>query len=281
MIKLNDILSIEDLSDFRIRLVLSWGQDTEQNPLERYRNNPDDPISHYLWRGNKSTGFQVGTKVIGLIRLSGDNWLLTHVLEITQVKEVSENMALPSIDDQLHYWYDARPLEAFEKYFGRVIVNFHNTSQNLIRLPETIIDQMEVVEILSNRFSERDFPGYANVTVSWSQLHQIISRNNREWRTALQNQKGIYLITDTKSGKQYVGSAYGANMIWGRWQDYVLTGHGGNEEVKKLSFEYIKQYFQYSILEIADGKSSDKYIFERENWWKQALLSRKFGYNLN
>ena len=186
----------------------------------------------------QSTGFKVGTKVIGLIRLSGDNWLLTHVLEITQVKEVSESMALPSIDDQLHYWYDARPLEAFEKYFGRVIVNFHNTSQNLIRIPETIIDQIEVVEILSNRFSESDFPGYANVTVSWSQLHQIISRNNREWRTALQNQKGIYLITDTNSGKQYVGSAYGANMIWGRWQDYVLTGHGGNEEFKKLSFEY-------------------------------------------
>ena len=70
-------------------------------------------------------------------------------------------------------------------------------------------------------------------------------------------------------------------MIWGRWQAYVLTGHGGNEALKNLSFEYIKQHFQYSILEIADGKSSDKYIFEREIWWKKALLTRTFGYNMN
>lgn len=33
MIRLNDILSIDDFSDFRIRFVLSWGKDTEQNPL--------------------------------------------------------------------------------------------------------------------------------------------------------------------------------------------------------------------------------------------------------
>ena len=281
MIKLNDILNIDDFSDFRIRFILSWGNEIEQNPLERYRNDPDDPMRHYLWKGNKATGFKVGTKVIGLIRLAGDNWLLTHILEIKAVNDVPIGAALPTIDEQLNYWYNSEPMEKFTKFFGRVIVNFHNTSQNLIRRPETVIDAMEVVEILSNNFSDRDFPGYANVTITWSQLHQIISRNNREWRTALQNQKGIYLITDTHSGKQYVGSAYGEEMIWGRWQAYVLTGHGGNEALKKLPFEYIKQHFQYSILEIADGKSSDQYIFERENWWKQALLTRTFGYNMN
>ncbi|NRO89015.1 hypothetical protein IMAU20035_01268 [Lactobacillus helveticus] len=69
-------------------------------------------------------------------------------------------------------------MEKFTKFFGRVIVNFHNTSQNLIRRPEAVIDEMEVVEILSNNFSDRDFPGYANVTITWSQLHQIISLNS-------------------------------------------------------------------------------------------------------
>lgn len=157
-------------------------------------------------------------------------------------------------------------------------MNFHNTSQNLIRRPETIIDQMEVVEVLKNAVSEQEFPGYANVTVDWCQLQQIISQNNRQWRTALQNQKGIYLITDKQSGKQYVESAYGENMLWGRWQSYVSNGHGGDEALKKLSFEYIKKNFQYSLLEIADGKSSDKYIIERADWWKQVLLTRTFGY---
>ena len=41
MIKLNDILTIDDFSDFRIRFVLSWGNETEQNPLEAQRtHNP-------------------------------------------------------------------------------------------------------------------------------------------------------------------------------------------------------------------------------------------------
>ena len=52
MIKLNDILNIDDFSDFRIRFVLSWGNEIEQNPLERYRNDPDDPMRHYLWKSN-------------------------------------------------------------------------------------------------------------------------------------------------------------------------------------------------------------------------------------
>lgn len=107
MIKLNDILNIDDLSDFRIRFVLSWGNEIEQNPLERYRNDPDDPMRHYLWKGNKATGFKVGTKVIGLIRLAGDNWLLTHILEIRAVNDVPIGAALPTIDEQLNYWYNA------------------------------------------------------------------------------------------------------------------------------------------------------------------------------
>lgn len=29
--------------------------------------------------------------------------------------------------------------------------------------------------------------------------------------------KGVYLISDTYTGKLYVGSAYNENGIWGRW----------------------------------------------------------------
>ncbi|WP_367293759.1 hypothetical protein [Lactococcus lactis] len=62
---------------------------------------------------------------------------------------------------------------------------------------------------------------------------------------------------------------------------YIYNGHGGNTEFKKLKFDYIKENFQYSILEVADSKASDEYIISREGWWKEALLSRKFGYNSN
>ena len=38
----------------------------------------------------------------------------------------------------------------------------------------------------------------------------------------------IYLISDKKTGQQYVGSTYGKDGVWGRWQGYANTIHNGN-----------------------------------------------------
>jgi hypothetical protein len=72
-------------------------------------------------------------------------------------------------------------------------------------------------------------------------------------------------------------------MILGRWQSYVLNGHGGNIELKKLSFEHIRKYFQYSILDIYKSTTDDQLIIDRENWWKTVLLTRRGegAYNRN
>ena len=65
----------------------------------------------------------------------------------------------------------------------------------------------------------------------------------------MENQKAVYLIVDTKTGKKYVGSAYGDNMLLGRWRNYIANGHGGNKLLKSLDFEYIKENFKYSMNE--------------------------------
>ena len=74
-----------------------------------------------------------------------------------------------------------------------------------------------------------------------------------EWANRLSSVAGIYLITDTKTGKHYVGSASGeVGGIWGRWSQYAKTKHGGNVQLKKL-IEQDPDYcrnFQYSILEV-------------------------------
>ena len=70
-------------------------------------------------------------------------------------------------------------------------------------------------------------------------------------------------------------------MILGRWRNYIQNGHGGNKELKKISFDYIKNNFRYSILDIFKSTIDDETIIERESWWKDTLLTRKFGYNSN
>ncbi len=98
----------------------------------------------------------------------------------------------------------------------------------------------------------------------------------------MENQKAVYLIVDTKTGKKYVGSAYGDNMLLGRWRNYIANGHGGNKLLKSLDFEYIKENFKYSILEIFKSSVDDEIIINRESFWKEVLLTRtEFGYNDN
>lgn len=278
-IYLNDLLHIKEFNNYYVRFVKKWGKDSTSDPLARYHNNPDDPISHLLWKGDRETGFQIGTRIIGLIKLSNDSWLFTHVLEITNIHLRSKGER-PNSNEQINFWYDYKIVEDFQKFYGRLIVNYHNNSQNMIKKPK-ILDTLVVTELLNTNLIDKKFPGYSNVNLTWNELKLIITRENREWMTALKNQKGIYLISDTSNGKTYVGSAYGLDMIWGRWLSYVDNGHGGNSALTELSFDYIKENFKYSILEIADGKSSDDYIISRENWWKEVLQSRKFGYNLN
>ena len=102
----------------------------------------------------------------------------------------------------------------------------------------------------------------------------------------MENVKGVYLITDISNGKRYVGSAYGGEGIWSRWKSYVETGHGNNKEltrlIKRSGMEYARINFRFALLEHQSMLTDDDFIIERENYWKNILLTRgKYGYNKN
>ena len=60
---------------------------------------------------------------------------------------------------------------------------------------------------------------------------------NKQWKMMLSNVYGVYLILDTITGQQYIGSAYGKDGLWGRWSNYIHTKHGGN----KILIELLKE----------------------------------------
>ena len=74
-------------------------------------------------------------------------------------------------------------------------------------------------------------------------------------------------------------------IILQRWTNYIDNGHGGNIELKHLvdtkGFDYVKENFQYSVLENYNARMDDNYILGREKWWKDTLCTRQFGYNKN
>lgn len=208
-------------------------------------------------------------------------WLFVGIYESFGVKETKINEE----GKKLHI-YDTKLKEDIGgEFIGKLVVGFDlkeespSAARQRYRYLESLLDKMEVLELKREKVKV-EFPGYDNVNVTWRELESLIE--TPIWKTALENQKAVYLIVDTKTGKKYVGSAYGDNMLLGRWRNYIANGHGGNKLLKPLDFEYIKENFKYSILEIFKSSVDDEIIRNRESFWKEVLLTRgEFGYNDN
>ena len=122
------------------------------------------------------------------------------------------------------------------------------------------------------------FPGFDWLVLDHSQL-QAVMREHRyaSWRTALASVVGIYLITDTRDGRQYVGKADGAESIRHRWNAYATNGHGGNVELRNVD----PSGFRYSVLRVFDPATPTQVIDEADSHFKLALDTRRHGLNRN
>ena len=271
---LKDLLrfSEEELNRVKIKFNQHNGFDT---PMDLYKNNPEIVNTQWLFWNTKQRYFDVGQIAICLLKLSYDLWLLTTIKLVTKDLGVSGGIS-----------FEGEEIERFLPLFGRVIVQYHKTSQSQGRWFTSLQDELVVSQILPDCFDGDDFPGYDKVRLSFRQLEAIITRGKKDWVAALGNQKAVYLITDKHNGKLYVGSATSnTGMLLQRWSNYVNNGHGGNKElvalVEREGFDYVRENFQYSILENYNAKVDDHIILERESWWKETLQSRVWGYNSN
>lgn len=273
-IVLNDLLRLDDLKNVKVRLLLYAGRNDSGRGadfIQYFQEGNMGAVTEGLfWNYNRNKSYREGDIAVGLASIEKDHWLLFSVSRVT--KDLNRLNAVG---------YEHVEIEEFNKYLGRVVIRYRNKSQNLVRRAESIMHDLVVEKILPDVFNDDIFPGYENVRLSWKELKNNIKKET--WKTALENQKGVYLILDKATGRKYIGSAYGEDMILGRWRSYVKTGHGGNRELKNLTFEYIQSNFQYSILDIYKSAVDDDVIIKREAWWKSTLMTRdsNFGYNKN
>jgi hypothetical protein len=122
------------------------------------------------------------------------------------------------------------------------------------------------------------FPGFDRLILDHAHLQTVMREHRYDtWRTALSSVVGVYLITDTRNGRHYVGKADGAENIRQRWNAYATNGHGGNVELRGLD----PTSFRFSLLRVFDPATPTSEIDAAESHFKNALDTRRHGLNRN
>lgn len=191
-------------------------------------------------------------------------------------------ISLLKIEESVYIWRRV-PLK-MDEYAGRMIF-FRKYGFSFAN--KAVLSKDFILEEIWGRQDTRtveEFTDYDNVELSFLALKEVIDGHYPDYYKALSVVKGIYMIIDGNTGKQYIGSAYGEDGIWGRWASYAQTCHGDNYELQKLYNEHGEVYFhkfKYIILQIVLTKKSDKEIIELEAKYKNRFLTREFGLNAN
>lgn len=284
-IYLNDIIQFtdEEINNCKITLNISQGKKGGLC-LDSWLQDHNTSDGFWPYYG-KQKSFKVGNLCLAFYKMDwgGDRYLLVGAGEITSIPAKEEGKPA-----------EYKPIDRLQKYVGRLVIDVHKGNKMgryNFRLRK-YIQEAKVVEILPEVYREENFPGWGNLRLSYDQLYRAIYIY-RSWEVVLKTQKAVYVIVDKAPdsdysglGRIYVGKASSENgMLYDRWKNYADTLTGGNKELKEVKRlkgdDYIRKYFQWSILEHFDESVEDKTILDREKYWKLVLNSKNQGLNDN
>ena len=278
--KLNDLLRLseEEMREYKLHLAKFNG---ETQPLDVFARDFEEWKYWNEWRGKGTKDVFNRKYILGLIHdyHRSNKYIFGGIFEVkNRLEDYNET----------NVGYEIELSDKLKPLIGRLVIHFESYQGMRGRafLLENYIDSCSVSEIAEKCYEGIDFPGYDNVLLDFSTLEVLAHNEKTDWKVALENMKGVYLIADKNNGKKYVGSAYGEYGIWYRWCTYAGTAHGGNDQlvdlIEKEGFDYARKFFQLSLLEIWPMRTDDETIINRESHWKNVLLTRgDFGYNKN
>lgn len=242
---------------------------SDSSPLDAFLAN--DFQEWQEWQRERTWSREM---ILSLIKVGYDRWLFAGVYKVEGFVQKEPTL----------FKYTTLLLPGQENLLGRIILDYHRTGRQPYRIGAENGGDLLISEIRPRKLEVEHYPGHRAVCVDYAKLKTIIDQEIGTWVGALSSSRGIYLITDTKNGKLYVGKASSAGGFWQRWTDYIWNGHGGNTELRQLLGTNPPEYlsnFQFSVLEVVDTQASNAEIDSRESHWKDVLQSRRHGYNAN
>lgn len=158
--------------------------------------------------------------------------------------------------------------EPMADLIGRLVIGTVLT-QTYVRLAENV--KARVLALLEVGIAETPPPDWRAMTVTAAFLRAIPNG----WASKLQEWRGIYLIVDETDGARYVGSAYGATNLLGRWQEHVRREAGVTAQLRQRD----PVNFRFSILERVSPDLPPEDVIALEQTWMARLHTRAHGLN--
>ncbi len=168
--------------------------------------------------------------------------------------------------------FGLEPIDFYPKWKGKLIIDWPPPERSWWRRAHR--NSMSVRAILEDSALDSAMQSWDELDLTWSQLAVLPKR----WQAKLAEWRGIYFIFDRSDGKGYVGSAYGAENLLGRWRNYGLSGHGGNRLLRQRD----PTNFRFTILELVSPAMPPHAVQQLESSWKERLHTRQpYGLNEN
>jgi len=268
MIKLIDLLKISGVYLNSYKIHCAAGKD--DSPLEAFFEG-----RFKAWQEHQNQQNFRCDEIISLIHLKEDRWLFAGIYHVLGVKHRKKG-------EKTWYEYGTKEMSGLDHLTGRVVIQFRKRFLASYLIGIKYIDKLLVSEIREKRMRVADFPGYNAVDLSFRLLRTVVRKNSPQWKAALSNVSGVYLVTDSHTGKLYVGSAYGGDTIWHQWVSFAINGHADVKALRQLLSREVGDYqfnFHFSILEVCDLSTTKDYVLARSEHWKNILQSAAFGYN--
>ena len=207
------------------------------------------------------------------------------LFEVGESREISEReyWQIPAMKELHRYglqkgalrqnslWFDLKQAELFQQHQGRLVIEWSGLERSWYRWAHK--NTFPIAQLLETSSFAEQMPDWKEISLTWMELNSLPSA----WQTSMSQWRGIYLIFDALDGKSYVGSAYGADNILGRWLNYASTGHGGNKALRKRD----PTNFIFSILERVSPDLDTESVVSLESTWKRRLNTREYGLNEN
>lgn len=137
-ILLEDLLRLQG-SASRVKIKLNMRNEDGEEPLDIWLDKPEGVNNDWLFWRTETRYFEEGDIAVCLVRIytHQDLWLLTTVKKV--VKELGVFNGVN---------YEGSEMDEYKKYFGRVIVKYHNDVATICRHYDGLADRLVVTQIL-------------------------------------------------------------------------------------------------------------------------------------